>query len=161
MINAPILTEFPEDRCAPNGGNISGISIVEVIRISDIVSLPSCACHSGGIVSDSIYLKSGSTAARYEFDHDAVSWKQDEVPSPHLSFYRHIIQGNRSKVSPELMTALMRLRLGRFILRLTDYNGYKWIIGNTTTPVTFRGNTEIQPERSGQNVGTFDWRCDQ
>jgi hypothetical protein len=160
MVNAPTLTEFDQDICAPGGGNVAGISRIQVLRRDDIISMPSCTCLSGGTVTGNIFLKAGALVTTLDFEADGLGWKQDEIDSPHLSFYRHTIIGNRDKVSPTLMSALMRLRLGRFVLLLTDYNGWQWIIGNTSTPVTFRSSTEISPARAGTNQGVFSFFCD-
>jgi len=78
-------------------------------------------------------------------------WNEQERQTKHGKHYEQSVQAITPKMRPEVSGELMKMRNHRYLIRLTDRNGQKWILGTMEYPFRL-----LSAATSGGNTGAYN-----
>jgi hypothetical protein len=78
-------------------------------------------------------------------------WTEKERSSKHGPSYNQEVRAILPKMRPSISGEFQKMSFHRFLLRLTDLNGQKWLLGTLEYPFRFSANIDSAEQTTGLN----------
>ena len=91
--------------------------------------------------------------------HGRTPWTETEQSTDQGTFYQQRIQGTTPKMLPSVTGELAKMSKHQFIIRLTDENDQRWIIGSLEHSFEFIAPATTS-NLGGLNNYSLQWRSD-
>jgi hypothetical protein len=147
-----MITSFP----SPESDNIAGCQSFTFIEDDKVQNIP--VSPGRKITSDIVLTQGASWLSGYATSR-TLSFEEKMQENDAGKYFLTEINGFYPKLCPEAIELFTKMKDSRFIVVVTDNNGYKRVCGTTANPMNFTFDQDSGSRVSARNGFTFRFRC--